>query len=90
MRRNRYISINPGETENMMAAAMTAALNLKLPRYRYQIINPPVSWIVTHGFEQLGPLVHALHSILCDTKYQTWNVVIFLKNRAMRVLLTVD
>ena len=47
----------------MVTAAMTAALNPKLPGYRQQVINPPVSGIIAHGFEELGPLVHAFYSI---------------------------
>lgn len=71
MRWNAYIGINPGETEYVVTASVTAAFNLKLSCYRHQVINPPVTWIVAHGLEQLGSLAHAAHSILCDTKSQS-------------------
>jgi hypothetical protein len=79
MRRNAYVSINPGETEYVMTAAMTTTFNLKLSGYRKQVINPPVAGIVAHGFEQLGPLVHAFYSILCDTKFQSQNAIELIK-----------
>ena len=56
----RNIRFNTRVTENMVAAAMIPALDLKLPGYAEDVVDPPVARIASHCIEQFGPLVHCL------------------------------
>lgn len=56
----RNICFNTRVTENMVAAAMIPALDLKLPSYADEVVDPPVARIVSHCIEQFGSLAHCL------------------------------
>lgn len=62
-----HIAFHTGVAKNMVATPMTTALDAELGCHRKQIVNPPVSGIVAHRFEQLGSLVHVAYSIAFDT-----------------------
>lgn len=47
----------------MVATTVVAALNAELGGDGKQVINPPISGIVAHRFEQLGSPVHTFCSV---------------------------
>lgn len=52
------IHFHIGETKYVMTAATVPAFDAELFCNRQQVVDTPIAWIVAHGIEYFGSLVH--------------------------------